>query len=324
MAATEPAPADEPIEAEAVAPEAAVQEAAIETVIETIEEEVPAEAAPPAKELYCPACGAAVHVDDTFCGNCGASLGEPEPELVEAVPITEAVVVEEEVIEPIIEEAPVEVIDDDLETAEPITAPAAESIVAEEPTITEMPLAEEPLVEQPSEEQVIEEPAVAEAVEAPAEEEVRCSVCGATVLSDQRFCASCGAALQPAPEAAATPSSPVQPLVSSVSAGPYLEVIASGAHIPLVDQPEVLVGRVDDVSGIYPDIDMTPHGGEEGGVSRQHARLLHEGDVWSIMDLDSTNGTFINEIELEAKVRTALNDGDRISLGDVEIVYHAG
>ena len=104
--------------------------------------------------------------------------------------------------------------------------------------------------------------------------------------------------------------------------GPYLEVADSGAHIPLIDQPELLIGRADDVSGIYPDIDMTPHGGEEGGVSRRHAQLLHEGDAWFVVDLDSTNGTYVNGTESAPHVRVPLQDGDRIGLGDSEVVLH--
>ena len=149
-----------------------------------------------------------------------------------------------------------------------------------------------------------------------------CAICGANALPDQRFCASCGATLEPREEAAPEPQP--EPAAPVAPTGPYLAVVASGAHIPLVDQPELLIGRTDDISGIYPDVDMTPHGGEEGGVSRRHAKLVHEGDAWFIIDLDSTNGTYLNETELTPKVRAAVSDGDTIGLGDVEVVFHSG
>jgi len=84
------------------------------------------------------------------------------------------------------------------------------------------------------------------------------------------------------------------------------------------------VGREDEVSGIYPDVDMTPHGGEDGGVSRRHAKLIHEGADWFVVDLDSTNGTYVNETELAPKTRTPVGDGDKISFGDVEVIFNGG
>jgi pSer/pThr/pTyr-binding forkhead associated (FHA) protein len=80
---------------------------------------------------------------------------------------------------------------------------------------------------------------------------------------------------------------------------------------------------MDEVSGIYPDVDLTPHGGEEGGVSRRHAELQYVGGGWFAMDLDSTNGTLLNGSELPPKVPTPLSDGDRLALGELEIVFHA-
>jgi len=316
---TEMTPVDEPEGAEAV-----LDEMVVETIVETIDGEILEEATPEAEGLFCPACGAAIHADDTFCGNCGASLGEPEPEVLQEAPIVETAVVEEEVVEPIVEQEPVEIIVDDLASSAPSIEPMPDTGLPVEPTVTEVPAAAEPLAEETITEAVVQDTVIQETAEEPDDDELRCTVCGATVLPEQAFCASCGATLQPPQEAEPTPSSPVEPLVSSVSTGPHLTMAASGGQIPLVDQPELLIGRVDDVSGIYPDIDMAPHGGEQGGISRRHARLLHEGDEWAIMDLDSTNGTFVNEIELEPKVRTGLSDGDKISLGDIEIVFHTG
>ena len=55
-------------------------------------------------------------------------------------------------------------------------------------------------------------------------------------------------------------------------------------------------------------------------VSREHARVRREG--WRVMleDLDSTNGTFLNDERVLAPV--ALHDGDRIAIGDVILVFH--
>ncbi len=55
---------------------------------------------------------------------------------------------------------------------------------------------------------------------------------------------------------------------------------------------------------------------EEDGVSRLHAeiRLDERGDV-HVLDLDSTNGTFVNGRRLKPSSPEPLNDGDRINIG---------
>jgi pSer/pThr/pTyr-binding forkhead associated (FHA) protein len=50
-------------------------------------------------------------------------------------------------------------------------------------------------------------------------------------------------------------------------------------------------------------------------VSRNHAQILVEGSNYVLEDNGSSNGTFINDIKLEPKIRYLLNLGDRIDLG---------
>jgi pSer/pThr/pTyr-binding forkhead associated (FHA) protein len=97
-------------------------------------------------------------------------------------------------------------------------------------------------------------------------------------------------------------------------------VVASGAEIPLPAGDEILIGREDPVSGVFPQVDLTPHGGEEGGVSRRHARLVVEGASYSVEDLDSTNFTFVNKQRLVPGTRLPLSDGDEIRCGRVSLV----
>jgi pSer/pThr/pTyr-binding forkhead associated (FHA) protein len=103
-----------------------------------------------------------------------------------------------------------------------------------------------------------------------------------------------------------------------------LVVAASGAEIPLPTTDEIVIGREDPVSGIYPEVDLTPHGGEDGGVSRQHARLIVEEGNYFIEDLDSTNFTFVNKQKLTPKTRHGLKDGDEIRCGRVALVLKTG
>lgn len=54
-------------------------------------------------------------------------------------------------------------------------------------------------------------------------------------------------------------------------------------------------------------------------VSRRHAEIEVQGRRARIRDLDSTNGTFVNDVQLEGE--RPLEDGDRIRIADVDLVY---
>ena len=54
------------------------------------------------------------------------------------------------------------------------------------------------------------------------------------------------------------------------------------------------------------------------GVSRHHAELRVEGDEVVLVDLGSTNGTFVNS---EPVRRIALTDGTRVTLGRTTLVF---
>jgi hypothetical protein len=56
----------------------------------------------------------------------------------------------------------------------------------------------------------------------------------------------------------------------------------------------------------------------DANVSRRHAELRQEGSTWWVVDLDSTNGTEVNGRRVP---RAKLADGDRIKLGETELVF---
>ena len=106
---------------------------------------------------------------------------------------------------------------------------------------------------------------------------------------------------------------------------PRLMIDTSGATVELpTDKNIIVVGREDPISDIFPEVDLTPHGGESGGVSRQHARLLHDNDSWKVEDLNSTNNTKINGTKLAPNTPTDLNDGDKLNFGRVALTFHKG
>ena len=49
-------------------------------------------------------------------------------------------------------------------------------------------------------------------------------------------------------------------------------------------------------------------------VSRRHARLVYEDDAWTIEDLGSTNGTWVNERPLERGEKRPVKEGDTVAL----------
>jgi hypothetical protein len=225
---------------------------------------------------------------DVYCHTCGAPVQPGEVFCGNCGAAVSAPPVQAEItpIEPILDEAA---------AIQPVEAAALPPEVAFEQAPIEEWVPADILIEEVVVEQVIVEEPPVEVVAEPVE-------------------------FAPLPEVAPLPEFE---LAVPAATGPYLEIVDSGAHIPLVEQSVTLMGRVDEVSSIYPDVDLTPHGGEEGGVSRRHAELHNERGAWFVVDLDSTNGTFINGAELQPKVRVPLNDGDRLSLGELQIVFHA-
>src|SRR5450759_5816087 len=61
---------------------------------------------------------------------------------------------------------------------------------------------------------------------------------------------------------------------------------------------------------------------EDAGLSRQHFAFENEGDEWTVQDLGSKNGTFVNNIPLKA--RLILKPGDRVTAGHLVMVYAPG
>lgn len=55
-------------------------------------------------------------------------------------------------------------------------------------------------------------------------------------------------------------------------------------------------------------------------VSRVHVRINEEVDGYLIEDLNSTNGTFVNENQLEPHTPERINIGDKITLADTEFI----
>ena len=168
---------------------------------------------------------------------------------------------------------------------------------------------------------------------APSTNTQTCPSCGAENQAGEAFCSNCGVSLLGAPAAVATPA-PAQaapdqaadtnaaPAQQPVAAAPTalnarLIVEADNQEFDLSGKDNILIGREDAVSNIFPDVDLSPHGGEEGGVSRLHARIFNENGQYMLEDENSTNFTYLNRQRLQGKTPTPLHDNDEIKLGRV-------
>ena len=57
-------------------------------------------------------------------------------------------------------------------------------------------------------------------------------------------------------------------------------------------------------------------------VSRSHADIITRGSSYFVIDLNSKNRTYINNVPLMVQVETEIHDGDLLRLGNEEFVFH--
>jgi uncharacterized OB-fold protein len=257
----------------------------------------------------CPNCGNEVQDTAVFCDQCGTRLKEATsaaaapatPAPVEVAPVDEAVAADQSVRCAACgyPNAPGELFCENCGVALEALEPEAVEAEVTAANVTPAP-----------------------------DDTVTCPACGATVSSDDQFCDNCGAELAAArAPARAEPAAGAEPAGAPAvpaTGGPRLIVADSGAEIALPASDEIIVGREDPVSSIFPDIDLTAHGGEEGGVSRQHVKIQQQNGNYTVQDLDSTNFTFVNHKRLAAHAPEPLQDGDELRLGRVRLVFKAG
>src|SRR5215211_8613745 len=94
-----------------------------------------------------------------------------------------------------------------------------------------------------------------------------------------------------------------------------LHLMDSGKVLPLTSKNEFILGRLTDDSPILPDIDLTPYRASASGVSRLHAVVKRKENKVMVMDLSSSNGTYINGRRIPPDVEETLRHGDIITLG---------
>jgi len=157
----------------------------------------------------------------------------------------------------------------------------------------------------------------------PALEWVYCGHCGEKIGAGDVYCAHCGSR-QPLAGGPA-PAYTGQPGAARVTA--QLVVIGTSEMVKpfAIDKDNVLIGRTDPHTSIFPEIDLTMYD-PETKVSRRHAKIYRQGDQFLIEDLGSVNGTIINSISggsirLNAKSPRVLSAGDELKLGGTTLKF---
>jgi eukaryotic-like serine/threonine-protein kinase len=150
-------------------------------------------------------------------------------------------------------------------------------------------------------------------------ETVFCGFCGGRIAADDVYCAHCGMK---------------QPLVGAGSSA-ALRAARATAKLIVAGTTELdvsytlqkesnLLGRSDPQSNIFPEIDLSRFD-PETKVSRRHARIWREGETFLIEDLNSVNGTVINDaVRLAPRQPRVLESGDKLRLGETTLHFLVG
>ncbi len=181
-------------------------------------------------------------------------------------------------------------------------------------------------------------PAAEATAPAPPPAGATCVVCNAALAG--RFCEECGHdSMAAVPSAPAVPAVPQVRLPDAVdwtatvtadrayydsvmavdgpdAAAITFPVFCPDRHFPLQGS-QISIGRQSRSRGIQPDIDLIGPP-EDPGISHLHAVLLSQPDgSWAVADLDSANGTVLNDgpNPLPPNTPHPLADGDRLYLG---------
>ena len=83
-----------------------------------------------------------------------------------------------------------------------------------------------------------------------------------------------------------------------------------------------LVLGMDRADGTVIDVDMTPYGGNDNGVSRKHAVIRPTRNRLYLIDLDSTNGTRLNALPVGPGIAAEIRSGDTVSLGNLNFTVN--
>jgi pSer/pThr/pTyr-binding forkhead associated (FHA) protein len=103
-----------------------------------------------------------------------------------------------------------------------------------------------------------------------------------------------------------------------------LLLVDSGIRkIELRNEVSYLLGRFSKSKPRGNHIDLSPFAAQDRGVSRIHAQIHMEDDQLFLTDMDSTNGTYLDGVKLQAHQQYQLRQGSNIILGrmHMQVMY---
>jgi CRP-like cAMP-binding protein len=95
----------------------------------------------------------------------------------------------------------------------------------------------------------------------------------------------------------------------------------SGMEFQLSTGPETTIGRKDPVTGIYPDVDLTPVDGQRS-VSRRHSKIYRRGNKFFLAEeIGTMNSTYLNGVRLDTGIPAEMKPGDEVRCGVVVLRF---
>lgn len=156
---------------------------------------------------------------------------------------------------------------------------------------------------------------------------ITCKNCGTENMPGTLVCTSCNTMLTDGskPDIATTRTlqdvqySEGEPKWGSARISEYIILDVLDSDQKFIFDTETLdrieLGRLDPDTGQNPDVELTPSGAAEKGVSRHHAFITRREKNIHLIDNKSANGTYLNGQRLVAKQPRIVRDGDDIRLG---------
>src|SRR3954451_18930712 len=95
----------------------------------------------------------------------------------------------------------------------------------------------------------------------------------------------------------------------------------SGMEFHLSNGSETTIGRKDPVTGLYPDIDLTPVDNQRS-ISRRHAKIYRRGSKYFFgEEIGTMNATFLNGRRLDTGIPGEIKPGDELRCGVVVLRF---
>ncbi len=144
---------------------------------------------------------------------------------------------------------------------------------------------------------------------------MKCTECQMENIEGALFCEECGSRLE-TPVAA-------QEAAAGTPGANLVFATADGATVEIPAKDEVIVGREDPISEVFPDIDLSNYGGMEKGVSRKHAVIHRSNGEITVEDMGSTNGTYVNRKRIQPNAPQRIQAGDEVRFGKLALSLKA-